>query len=177
MVEVHMSVLVQTMREPLQVKRSANNKCSKQSQGCHTDRVEMSVPFSGTLRRSAGLISAISKQLRQVNLKPVKHIIVKFDPFHENAVSIRDFLFYISAPRVQETNPVCRFKTEIVCDRSEPTVSFALGNGEIVHLKSNKLTTLEILQLYNKHITPLVPVEEPAIARTKLDKKGSKKRK
>ncbi|EZA48200.1 hypothetical protein X777_14115 [Ooceraea biroi] len=42
----------------------------------------MSVPFSGTLTRSAGVISAIVKQLKLLSLKPVKRIDVRFDPFH-----------------------------------------------------------------------------------------------
>ncbi|XP_046383896.1 39S ribosomal protein L53, mitochondrial [Ischnura elegans] len=136
----------------------------------------MSVPFSGTLSRSAGLVSAITKQLKNVNLKPVKQISVAFDPFHHNAASIRDFLFYIASPKVLQTNPNCRLKTAIQCTREEPIVSFALGNGETVKFKSENLTTLEILQLYNKHITPLAPVEEKSTVQTKSEKAGSRKR-
>lgn len=49
----------------------------------------MSIYYSGTLSRSAGIISAITKQIKSVNLKPVKKIEVKFDPFHPNAVTAR----------------------------------------------------------------------------------------
>lgn len=49
----------------------------------------MSVPFSGTLKRSAGIVSAIAKQLRFVNLKPVKKVVVKFDPFNKNVTETR----------------------------------------------------------------------------------------
>lgn len=49
----------------------------------------MSIYYSGTFTRSAGIISAIAKQLKSVNLKPVKRIEVQFDPFHENAVTAR----------------------------------------------------------------------------------------
>jgi len=49
----------------------------------------MSVPFSGTLRRSGGIVSAIGKQLKSVNLKGVKRITVQFDPFAENVKSTR----------------------------------------------------------------------------------------
>ena len=44
----------------------------------------MSVKFSGTLNRSAGVYSAIGKQLKALNLKAVKRITVSFDPFTEN---------------------------------------------------------------------------------------------
>lgn len=49
----------------------------------------MSIYYSGTFTRSAGLISALNKQLKLVNLKPVKRIKVKFDPFHPKAVVAR----------------------------------------------------------------------------------------
>lgn len=49
----------------------------------------MSIYYSGTYRRSAGVVSAIGKQLKLINLKPVKKISVQFDPFHENAKSVR----------------------------------------------------------------------------------------
>lgn len=49
----------------------------------------MSIHYSGTFKRSAGLVSAIGKQLKVINLKPVKKIQVQFDPFHENAKAVR----------------------------------------------------------------------------------------
>lgn len=49
----------------------------------------MSIYFSGTFTRSAGIISAITKELKFVNLKPVKKIEVQFDPFHQNAITVR----------------------------------------------------------------------------------------
>lgn len=49
----------------------------------------MSVPFSGALRRSGGIVSAIGKQLKGINLKGVKRITVQFDPFAENVKSTR----------------------------------------------------------------------------------------
>lgn len=45
----------------------------------------MSVPFSGTLRRSGGIAAALGKQINLINLKGVKRVTVTFDPFHENA--------------------------------------------------------------------------------------------
>jgi len=52
-------------------------------------RRKMSVPFSGTIKRSAGIGSAIAKQLRFVTLKPVKNVVVKFDPFNKNVKETR----------------------------------------------------------------------------------------
>uniref|UniRef100_A0A2A4K086 Large ribosomal subunit protein mL53 n=1 Tax=Heliothis virescens TaxID=7102 RepID=A0A2A4K086_HELVI len=143
----------------------------------------MSIPYSGTLRRSGGVVSAIGKQLRLVNLKAAKRITVKFDPFGDNVTHTRNFLHYISSTKISLTNPNCTLKTEIVCDRSEPTVNIALAPSiaetakiKNVTLKSGNLTCLEILQLLNKHISSLAPVEKPAATiQTKTEKKTKKK--
>jgi len=49
----------------------------------------MSIPASGTLKRSAGIISSIAKHVRMMNLRAVKRVNIKFDPFHEKSASIR----------------------------------------------------------------------------------------
>ncbi|KAJ9594337.1 hypothetical protein L9F63_014254, partial [Diploptera punctata] len=47
-------------------------------------------------------------------------------------------------------------------------------NDESVIFKSGNLTNLELLQLYNKHISPLAPVEDTAavVPKTKSEKKA-----
>lgn len=55
----------------------------------------MSIYYSGTFSRSGGILSAINKQLKLVNLKPVKKIEIQFDPFHPNAITAR-YLVYIT---------------------------------------------------------------------------------
>ncbi|KAF9801596.1 hypothetical protein SFRURICE_015090 [Spodoptera frugiperda] len=144
----------------------------------------MSIPYSGTLRRSGGVVSAIGKQLRGVNLKAAKRITVKFDPFSDNVTHTRNFLHYISSQKIGLTNPNCTLKTEIVCDRSEPTVNISLAPSvaetakvKDITIKSGNLTCLEILQLLNKHISSLAPVEQPAATiQTKTEKKKIKKK-
>lgn len=49
----------------------------------------MSLPRTGSLSRSAGLISAVAKNLRLLNLKAVKRITVSFDPLGENVKETR----------------------------------------------------------------------------------------
>lgn len=49
----------------------------------------MSIPFSGTLTRSGGILPAIGKQIKLLNLKGVKRVTISFDPFHENAQTVR----------------------------------------------------------------------------------------
>lgn len=49
----------------------------------------MSIPITGSLTRSGGLISAISKNVKLINLKGVKRITVSFDPFGQNVKQTR----------------------------------------------------------------------------------------
>ncbi|CAH4031250.1 39S ribosomal protein L53, mitochondrial [Pieris brassicae] len=142
----------------------------------------MSIPYSGTFRRSGGVVSAIGKQLKAVNLKAARRITVKFDPFSENVTHTRNFLHYISSPKIALTNPNCVLKTEVVCDRSEPTVDISIlpsitesATLKSVTLKSGNLTCLELLQLLNKHISSLAPPEQ-IVTPTKLEKKKGKKK-
>ena len=54
----------------------------------------MSLPVTGSLSRSAGLISAIAKNLRLLNLKAAKRITISFDPFGQNVKETR-YVIYI----------------------------------------------------------------------------------
>lgn len=50
----------------------------------------MSIPFTGILGgNSGGITSAIVKQVKSINLKPVKRIELKFDPFTKEATEAR----------------------------------------------------------------------------------------
>lgn len=72
-------------------------------------------------------------------------------------------MFYMSSGAVRETNPKCTFKTEIANDRAEPTILVQLDTDKSVLFKAGHLTELEVLQLWNKHISPLAtPADGPA---------------
>ncbi|KAK0085949.1 hypothetical protein PV325_004192 [Microctonus aethiopoides] len=148
----------------------------------------MSIPFAGVIRRPRSIMSAVSRNVKMLNLKPVNKITVQFDPFYQNVVetSIDTAVVILSVlksgtgigsccsnwPGVAKTNLNCILKANVVCDRSEPTVTCDLENGEKVLIKCANLNALEILQLYNKHITVLAPPEpEPAPLRPKKLKK------
>ncbi|CAG5101755.1 Similar to MRPL53: 39S ribosomal protein L53 [Cotesia congregata] len=125
----------------------------------------MSLPFTGRISRSGGLVAAISNQVKKMTLKPTKKITVQFDPFHEKARPIREFLFNISAAKVTKTNLSCILKTNIV------------SNGEKVLFKCENLDTLDILTLYNKHITSLAPPEVDTETKKSYKRAKSSKRK
>lgn len=123
-------------------------------------------------------MSMIVKQIKRVNLTPVDKINVRFNPFDRQSKQTRDFLFYVSAPKIRATNPQCSLKTEVVCDRSKPTVTFSLQSGKKIVLKTALLTSLNILQLYNKHITSLIPPDPAELeAKKALQEEKRKKQK
>merc|ERR1711911_36630 len=119
----------------------------------------MGIPFSGRFSRSAGIYSAIGKQLNSVNLKPVQKIVFKFDPFQQNVTTVRDCLFMFSSEKISNTNLRCLIKTDIV-DNAEPSISVTLGEGKNFVFKTSNLNSLEVLQEFNKIVLPLVPKEE-----------------
>ena len=111
----------------------------------------------------------------------------------------RDFLFYISSPRIAGTNPNCAIKTEIVCNRETPSVSFQLipsVQGEenfltlfvsnlrlsileaekikTIKIDSDNLTVLELLKVTNEQVSIRAPKEEPVkTIKTKSEKKSA----
>ncbi|CAK9813093.1 39S ribosomal protein L53, mitochondrial [Anthophora plagiata] len=136
----------------------------------------MSIPFNGTRTRSHGVISAIIKHLKSVTLKPVKSINIKFDPFHDSALETRDFLFHITTPNIIATNPRCIIKPQITSDLSAPVITFNLLSGKKVVCKAAHLTSLNILELYNKHITPLSSSKSETTSGTEIEEKPKRKK-
>ncbi|XP_054269335.1 39S ribosomal protein L53, mitochondrial-like [Macrosteles quadrilineatus] len=131
----------------------------------------MAVRFSGSICRSGGITSAIAKETRKLSLKPVKRIVFQFDPFVEESKHTRDFMYYLQSKKVIKTNPNCVVKSNVLCDRGDPSIAFNLENGSSVLFKAKHLSTLEMFRLYNKHITTLLPKEVPTtILKTKSEK-------
>lgn len=99
------------------------------------------------------VLIAARRAAKNLQLRPFKRISVKFDPFHKNVTPIRDFLYQVSALRVRQTNPDCALKTEVVCDRSDPSIELTLLNGHRVVIRTDYLTNLEVLETMNKVAT------------------------
>ncbi|XP_015171512.1 PREDICTED: uncharacterized protein LOC107063885 [Polistes dominula] len=138
----------------------------------------MSIPLSGAFAtRSRGLMSSIAKEMRAINFKLVDKIVVQFDPFYKNVNETRKFLFHISSKAVKKTNPLCALKTKIVCDQSEPIVTFDLTSGNKVIFKCGNLNVLNILQYCNKHVSSLVPPPEKTPKEILLEEKKKQRKK
>ncbi|XP_059618498.1 large ribosomal subunit protein mL53 [Phlebotomus argentipes] len=131
---------------------------------------------SGTITRSGGIFSAIAKQSKLINIKPVNRITFTFDPFNKRSTEVRKFLFQYSSARVKATNVNCKYRTNIVCDGSPPEVVFELtkpsGEKENLRVLCENLTLLELLQLTNKHIAQYIvkPEETSKLPVTKASK-------
>ncbi|XP_067124646.1 large ribosomal subunit protein mL53 [Centruroides vittatus] len=98
--------------------------------------------------------------LKEFHLKGIKRIEVKFDPFHPNVKSIRDFVYYLSAPRIRQSNVKCAFKTSVVNDRSEPTALVTVDSGHKYLFKTGNLTSLEVVQEFHKILQKHAPQEK-----------------
>jgi large subunit ribosomal protein L53 len=119
-------------------------------------------------------VHAIAQQLKQVDLRPVKRITYKFDPFHPNTKEFRNLMYYMSIATVRQTNYKCNFKTEVLSDMSEPEMLCKLENGSQLRFVATNLTTLEILEELNRIVLPLAPPpedEEVEVPKTKSQKK------
>ncbi|XP_023224198.1 39S ribosomal protein L53, mitochondrial-like isoform X2 [Centruroides sculpturatus] len=89
--------------------------------------------------------------LKEFHLKGIKRVEVKFDPFHPNVKSIRDFVYYLSAPRIRQSNVKCAFKTSVVNDRSEPTALVTIGSRYQLSFRTFLLIKINIIKFWNAY--------------------------
>lgn len=144
------------------------------------------IAFEGLLHPMDTELTRINRQVKRINLKPVKRMHFAFDPFHPSVKSIRHVLFHFSSEKIRGTNPKCIYKTDILTDRSEPTMKVELAEsnenvGRFV-FKTANLKTEEVLAKFNETILPLVKDEVEDERTTKGAKmtaatKGGKKAK
>ncbi|XP_037508353.1 39S ribosomal protein L53, mitochondrial [Rhipicephalus sanguineus] len=99
--------------------------------------------MSSTVR---ALWQAVGQASKSLHLESFKRVTVRIDPFHSNATAVRDFLSHVSASRVRLTNPECALKTEVLCDRSEPTIDIVFLDGRRAVVQCGHLSCLEVLQ-------------------------------
>ncbi|KAF2350836.1 Ribosomal protein L53 mitochondrial [Trinorchestia longiramus] len=136
----------------------------------------------GSLSRSNGIYSAINKQVQLLNYGGAEKISLTFDPFDEvkRVTELRSVLSYMNQHKRRLTNPKCAFKTNIVCDRSPPSVHVQLIDGSEVLFKTENLSCLEVLSLFNELVSSKAPKkQEVTVLLTKAEKAaaaGAKKK-
>lgn len=94
------------------------------------------------------------KTLAGYSLKNIKQLEVQFDPFHPNALNVREFWAGITDYKQLKTNPQVATRTKIVSDGSDPlvTVHF-LDNHKLVlngkHMESGHF--LELIEQFGRY--------------------------
>ncbi|CAG0893619.1 unnamed protein product [Darwinula stevensoni] len=118
--------------------------------------IRHAIAFEGRWGRPPTTKTFIAEQIRKVDLRPVKAVNVRFDPFHPNAQAVREFMFITSFPKIRKTNLKCTFKCDVVNDRSEPSIFIDFENKQKCIFKAGSLNILDILQNYNKVVEPIL---------------------
>lgn len=103
-------------------------------------------------------------EVAKFHLRPIKKLNFQFDPFHDNAKTVRDVLYHLSSRKIRKTSETCIIKSEVVCDRSEPLISLELHNGMNVLFKCGNLTPVDIAREFNGILEKYdVKEDKPAI--------------
>lgn len=87
------------------------------------------------------------QEVLDFSLKNIKRVEVKFDPFHPNAISVREFLAATSSRKSIRTNPTCVSKVQVVSDNSDPLVTVQFNNGHKLVLNSKYLESSHLVKL------------------------------
>lgn len=81
------------------------------------------------------------------SLKNIKRLEVKFNPFHPNALNVREFLAYATDRKALRTNPTCVSKVQVVADDSDPLVTIQFNNNHKLVLNTKYLESSHIIRL------------------------------
>lgn len=120
------------------------------------------IPRQGPANTRANEHEQTKIQVKKVNMKPVKKVHYKLDPFHPKPHSILNVMTHLSNEKIQKSNPKCLWKTEMVSDRSEPTIKIELNEGDSLLFKTANLRAVEILEIMNNYVLPRVVAETKA---------------
>jgi len=131
----------------------------------------------GPVKKVGGVAYELAQEVKKLDLRPLNRVTYTFDPFHATAAAnFRRVMHILSAPKVRDTNYKCIFKTEVVCDNSEPVMLCVLGDGRKLKFEAGNLTPLELLSNFNRIVIPLLPPPEDPSAATAPKTKSQKKR-
>ncbi|XP_060085276.1 large ribosomal subunit protein mL53-like [Ylistrum balloti] len=116
---------------------------------------------------------AIAGILKNFQIRAVKKMFFKFDPYSADVRSIREVMFALHADKILSTNLNCTPKVEIMSDQSEPEMKVDFSDGQKVLFKTKNLTTLDILLRFHQ----LCSEKDPKKTETNvIDTKSSRKK-
>ncbi|XP_069106035.1 large ribosomal subunit protein mL53-like [Argopecten irradians] len=121
----------------------------------------------------ASQVRAITGILKNFQIRPVKKMVFKFDPYSTDVRAIREVLFALHQDQILSTNVNCVPKVEIMSDQSEPQLKVDFSDGQNVLFKTKNLTTLDILLKLNRLCTEKDPKR---IETNVIDTKSSRKK-
>lgn len=81
------------------------------------------------------------------NLKHVKRIDVKFNPFHQNAASVREFYQGVCSKKSIKTNPECSLKAKVVSDNDDPLITVQFADDHKLVINGKYLQSYHLLKL------------------------------
>lgn len=125
----------------------------------YTRVVSKILPKNPNARPKNPLFLLYKSEKRILHVKPYKRVHFQFDPFHSQAGSIREFLYNLHTKQVRTTNPKCIFRTDILSNQEEPVVTFHLEDGKKLIFKTQNLTLIELMQLFNQYTKRFSPEE------------------
>lgn len=86
-------------------------------------------------------------EVKNFSLKHIKRLEVKFDPFHPNAASIREFYYGVATKKRLKTNIECITRAQVVSDRSDPLVTVQFQDDHKLVINSKYLESNHIVKL------------------------------
>jgi len=87
------------------------------------------------------------KTLAGYSLKNIKKLEVKFDPFHPNALNVREFWAGVTDYKQLKTNPLIVTKAQIVSDGSDPLVTVQFIDEHKLVINGKNLESGHFLEL------------------------------
>lgn len=86
-------------------------------------------------------------QFAGFDLKHIKKIDVKFNPFHPNAANVREFYQGIAERKSIRSNTECTINAKVVCDKSDPLVTVQFADEHKLVINSKYLHSDHIIKL------------------------------
>ena len=87
------------------------------------------------------------QHLAGYSLKHIKRLEVRFDPFHANALNVREFWFGVTDYKQIKTNPQIVTKTTVVSDGSDPLVTVYYNDDHKLVLNGKHMESSHFLRL------------------------------